>query len=65
MQLIAKQSERKRDVSNIIMINTTFLILGFVRLIKLSSIEYANLMRNKKKHQYTLCLGATKNGLQK
>lgn len=48
MQLIAKQSERKRDVSNIIMINTTFLILGFVRLIKLSSIEYANLMRNKK-----------------
>lgn len=51
MQLIAKQSERKRDVSksNIIMINTTFLILGFVRLIKLSSIEYANLMRNKKK----------------
>lgn len=52
MQLIAKQSERKRDVSNIIMINTTFLILGFVRLIKLSSIEYANLMRNKKTSIY-------------
>lgn len=52
MQLIAKQSERKRDVSNIIMTNTTFLILGFVRLIKLSSIEYANLMRNKKTSIY-------------